>query len=144
MVQKQKVQREITERKNSASQDVKLKYSNEMLSMNFCPKCGKLLKVVRRSLPALQCPKCGYKTEFKSDNFLKPNLKITNHTINEIAVIDNEASGLRTSPTIGVVCAACGKAGSETWTVAVGSEGTTSSFTFFKCTSCGFTRREAE
>jgi DNA-directed RNA polymerase subunit M/transcription elongation factor TFIIS len=115
-----------------------------MVLMDFCPKCGKLIKVVKKSLPALQCPKCGYKTNFKTDSILSFKPKAPNHSRNEIAVIDKKASGLRTFPTVGVICRACGKAGSETWTIAVGSEGTTSSLTFFKCTSCGYTKREAE
>jgi hypothetical protein len=57
-------------------------------------------------------------------------------------LIDKKAAGLRTFPTIGVICPASGKTGSETWAVPVGSDGTTSSLTFLRCISCGHTRRE--
>ena len=40
-------------------------------------------------------------------------------------MIDKKESGLRTFPVVRVICPACGKTESETWTVAVGSEGTT-------------------
>jgi len=112
--------------------------------MSFCPKCGKILKLVHKSAPSLQCPKCGYKAKFTPDSISGNKPKKVNRSLNEIAVIDKEASRLRTFPNVGVICPACGKAGSETWTIAVGSEGTTSALTFFRCTSCGHTRREAE
>ena len=130
-------------RKNRSSQSMKLKNLREMSMIDFCPKCGTLLKVVNNSLPALQCPKCGYRAKLKSDTILGLKLK-TDKSLNEIAVIDKETSELRTFPMVDVLCPVCCKAGSETWTVAVGSEGTTSSLTFFRCTSCGYTKREAE
>jgi len=114
------------------------------IAMSFCPKCGKILLVTHNSAPSLLCPKCGYKTKFKRESFLGFKPRIIKHDHSEIAVIDEKASGLRTFPTIGVVCPECGMVGSETWAAAVGSEGAKSSFTFFKCTSCGYTRRETE
>jgi DNA-directed RNA polymerase subunit M/transcription elongation factor TFIIS len=111
--------------------------------LSFCPNCGKILKVLHKRNPALQCTKCGYKTEFKPDSKSNYNHKIVNHRFNEIALIDETAARLRTFPTVGVICPECGKAGSETWTIPVGSDGTTSSLTFFRCISCGHTRRES-
>jgi DNA-directed RNA polymerase subunit M/transcription elongation factor TFIIS len=113
--------------------------------LDFCPECKTILKIVRRSLPTLQCPKCGYKAKFRPDNSLVGSKSNNvNRSKNEIAVIDKKELGLRTYPVVQSVCPECGMTESETWIVAVGSEGTTSSLTFFRCISCGYTRREAE
>jgi transcription factor S len=109
--------------------------------LSFCPNCGKILKVLHKRKASLQCTKCGYKTEFKPDTVLSYKPKTVNHRFYEIALIDGKAAELRTLPTTKVICPECGKVGSETWTIPVGSDGT-SSLTFFRCTSCGNTRRE--
>jgi DNA-directed RNA polymerase subunit M/transcription elongation factor TFIIS len=112
--------------------------------MEFCPECETILKVVKKRLPALQCPKCGYKTKFKPGSLADCKSNILNCDKNEIAVIDKKESNLRTYPVVQSVCLECGMTESETWIIPIGSEGTTSSLTFFRCVSCGYTRREAE
>ena len=109
---------------------------------NFCPICGSFLKVVgRRGMPLLSCSKCGYNKPFEQNQAPKQNIRLGHSS--EIAVIDKkEAAALRTFPTVNVQCPACGKKESETWTVTVGGETTQSAITFFRCTSCGNTRRE--
>ena len=111
--------------------------------MNFCPECKTILKTAKKSLSTLQCPKCGYKTEVKPESSPTKN---TNRprSIREIAVVDKKESVLNTYPVVQSTCPECGGGKSETWNIAVGSEGTPASLTFFRCVSCGFTRREAE
>ncbi len=112
--------------------------------MNFCPNCGKMLKIVKNNLPVLQCTKCGYKdqTEYSETN-KPPKSRIANGEHKTIGIVDEkEVSKLRTLPTIKSVCSKCGGDESETWSIVVGSEGASSTLTFFKCTSCGYTRRE--
>jgi len=111
--------------------------------MSFCPRCGKILIVIHKNKPLLQCPKCGYKEKLEAESVLSKR-RMINHMYGGIAVIDEKSSGLRTSPIAEVICPECGKIGSETWTAGVGSENAQSSFIFFKCTSCGHTRRETE
>lgn len=113
--------------------------------MRFCPKCGAILEIVHRSRALLQCRKCGYKTQLQQ-NVSAKNKKPHSYDsgLNEVAVVGREELKLRTFPVVRVTCPKCGATESEVWTVAVGSEGTTSSFTFFRCTSCGHTRRETE
>jgi len=113
--------------------------------MKFCPECGFRLEIVHRSRASLQCNKCGYKTPLQQ-NFSVENKKSHNSvsSLNKVAVVGREEAKLRTFPVVRGICPKCGAPKSEVWTVAVGSEGTTSSLTFFRCTSCGTTRREAE
>ena len=112
--------------------------------MDFCPECKTILKHAKNHLPALQCPKCGYKAKINPDSLPGCKSNNVNGRRNEIAVIDKKETRLRTYPVVKSVCPECGNAESETWIIAVGSEGTTSSLTFFRCISCGYTRREAE
>jgi DNA-directed RNA polymerase subunit M/transcription elongation factor TFIIS len=113
--------------------------------MKSCPKCGAILEIVHRSRASFRCRKCGYKAQ------LHPSVSVENKKLhsfvsglNKVVVAGREESRLRTFPVVRVTCPKCGATQSEAWMVAVGSEGTTSSFTFFRCTSCGYTRREAE
>ena len=113
--------------------------------MRFCPQCGFRLEIVHRSRASLQCNKCGYKTQLEP-NVSNENKKPINSfsSLNKVAVVGRKEAKLRTFPVVRVICPKCGAPKSEAWTVAVGSEGTTSSVTFFRCISCGHTRREAE
>jgi DNA-directed RNA polymerase subunit M/transcription elongation factor TFIIS len=96
------------------------------MSMEFCPSCKKILKIAKKAKsPVLICPKCGYQTIFR------PKKSVT------------KKAPIFTLPVVQAVCPACGQNKSETWVIAVGSEGRTSSLTFLKCISCGFTTREA-
>ena len=109
--------------------------------MKFCPKCGGLLDIVHQSRPALKCGKCGY-TEKLQNNGVKEKRKLwVNRSLREVAVLGTEETNLRTFPVVKSKCEKCGENESESWAIEVGSQGT-SSITFFRCTSCGHTRRE--
>jgi DNA-directed RNA polymerase subunit M/transcription elongation factor TFIIS len=110
----------------------------EKQPLSFCPTCQMLLKVSISQPLSLKCKKCGYKQQL--DHSLVINAKQTYHH-NEIAVLDKEEQ-LRTYPIVQATCEKCGKTKSETWSVAVGSEGATSAWVFLRCTNCGHTRRE--
>ena len=110
--------------------------------MNFCPKCGALLQVVKKGNRSLVCPKCKYKEPLKLE---EAKQKINLHFCKsvEIAVIDKQAASLRQMPIVNVVCLACGHTESETWNVEAADEVIHSTITFFRCTKCKTTRRES-
>ena len=109
--------------------------------MNFCPECGALLQVTKKGT-TLRCPKCKYQKPIKQqETTQKTNIPLGKSV--EIAVIDRKAASLRQLPTVKVVCPVCGHTESETWNVETANELIHSTVTFFRCTSCGATRREA-
>ena len=111
--------------------------------MNFCPQCGALLQVVKKSAPALRCPKCKYQKPLKQEE-TKQKINMQNGKTVEIAVVDkNEEALLRSLPTVNVVCLTCGNTVSEVWNVEAADETIHSTITFFRCTKCKTTRREA-
>ena len=111
--------------------------------MDFCPNCKSILKVTGVSA-ALRCQKCGCQVEFNGKGGSDHKLNNDIREKNEIAVISRKESGLKTFPVVQFVCPECGKKVSETWTVAVGSEGRTSTLTFLRCISCGYTTRDTD
>jgi DNA-directed RNA polymerase subunit M/transcription elongation factor TFIIS len=111
--------------------------------MNFCPKCGALLKITKTGTPTLKCTKCKYQQPLKQEAI---NKKVIIHQGKEaeIVVIDKKkGETLRQLPTIHVICQTCGNTKSETWNVEAADETIHSTITFFRCTKCGTTRREA-
>jgi len=106
--------------------------------MNFCPKCGTLLEVVRKGNPSLRCPKCKFREPLQT----KQKINVSCRKAVEITVIDKKTALLRPLPTVNVVCSTCGHTESETWSVETADEAIHSTITFFRCTNCGTTRRE--
>lgn len=119
-------------------QPLKTKSNKHKIPLSFCPTCQMLLKATSSRPLALKCKKCGYKQQL--DNNIVFEAKQT-YQHNEIAILNKEEN-LRTYPIVQAICEKCGKTESETWTIAVGSEGATSAWVFLRCTSCGYTRRE--
>ncbi len=113
---------------------------NPKQPLNFCPKCGMLLRTTTSAPATLRCKKCGYKTEL--EHTIAVDTSHSRKHPDEIAVIDQEKSNLRTYPIVQAICEKCGRTESETWTVATGSEGSVSAWVFLRCVHCGFTRRE--
>ncbi len=111
--------------------------------MDFCPKCGSILRTAKKDFSIAICPKCRYQkpTELKATN-QKINLRLCKGA--EIAVIDQSKEAmLRQLSTIHMVCEKCGNTESETWTVEAADETIHSSITFFRCTKCKTTKRES-
>ncbi len=129
---------------NSAQgyQSVNNSFERQKLTISFCPKCKMLLRMVASNPSSLRCKKCGYHLKLGHHVVFGGKTPAANQRLPEIAVIDKEKGNLHTFPIVTATCERCGKTESETWTVAVGSEGTTSALTFLRCTHCGFTRRE--
>ena len=112
-----------------------------MATMNFCPKCGSLLQVTKKGTIYLRCPKCKYQIELNQQG-VKTN-SVACGKSKEIAVIDKKTASLRQLSTVNVICQTCGHTESETWQVEAANETIHSTVTFFRCTKCGATRREA-
>ncbi len=110
--------------------------------MNFCPQCGGLLQVVKKGGPSLRCPKCKFQKPLKQEE-RKQKMRAYYNKGAEIAIIDKKVASLRQMPIINLVCLTCGHTKSETWNVEVADETIHSTITFFRCTKCGTTRREA-
>ena len=112
--------------------------------MNFCPKCQSVLELVHGKSAEIHCEKCHYRAKLLANNWIlkrKIDPSVANRL--EIAVVDRQEAKLRTFPVIHVICSECNNNTSETWTMAMGSQGTTG-VTFLRCTACGYTRRETE
>ncbi len=111
--------------------------------MRFCPKCGALLELGNGKSAEIFCRKCKYRTKLQQERILEKRTIASHRIRTEIAVLGAEESKLRTLPLVRTICPACNNDASETWTVAIGSEGT-HGITFLRCTACGYTSREAE
>lgn len=111
--------------------------------MTFCPKCEALLELVHGKSSEMYCRKCKYCAKVQQMRVREKRIKPSNIIPKEIAVLDLKNSLLRTFPAVHAICPECNNDTSETWTMAIGSEGTTG-VTFLRCTACGHTRREAE
>ncbi len=110
--------------------------------MDFCPNCGSLLQVTKKGTNGgLRCPKCKYQTELNQQKVKTNNVACGK--AKEIAVIDKKTASLRQLSTVNAVCQTCGHTESETWQVEAANETIHSTVTFFRCTKCGATRREA-
>jgi len=111
--------------------------------MSFCPKCEALLELVHGKSAEMYCRKCKYRAKLAQNRVREKKLGASASFRREIAVLDLEDSKLRTFPVVPDICPECNNVTCETWTMAIGSEGTTG-VTFLRCTACGHTRREAE
>ena len=110
---------------------------------SFCPKCEALLELAHGKSAEVYCRKCKYRAKVQQKRVLERKIDASNNIRREIAVLESEDSKLRTFPVVHAICSECNNDASETWTVAIGSEGTTG-VTFLRCAACGHTRREAE
>lgn len=107
--------------------------------MEFCPKCGGLLSVARRSNEVvLKCRKCGY-TKSSEEGYVKVVKGIRRRQVVGVIVEDEEAS--LHPKTTDVQCPSCGNREAYWWTVQTRSADEPST-QFFRCTKCGHTWRE--
>jgi len=117
--------------------------SHHTFVTSFCPKCEALLELAHGKSAEVYCRKCKYRAKVQQKRVLERKIDASNKIRREIAVLDSEDSKLRTFPVVRAICSECNNDLSETWTLAIGSEGTTG-VTFLRCTVCRHTRREAE
>lgn len=58
-----------------------------------------------------------------------------------LIVIDKKIQNINVLPTVNSLCPKCNGKKAEAWSISIGSEDNSES-TFFRCVTCGFTRRE--
>jgi DNA-directed RNA polymerase subunit M len=86
----------------------------------------------------LVCRKCKYESkvsEIKKDSKIKRK--------SNVVVIDKKLKSLKTLPTVDAICPKCGGKKAETWTLPLGSQEKSDAI-YYRCTSCGYTRRETD
>jgi len=112
--------------------------------MQFCPKCGSLMRVVREgSSRKLVCPRCGYVAESQNATAVtyKESIK---HSPKEKTVLVAQSSETETLPKIkGVICPKCGHDEAYWWVLQTrrADEPPTR---FYKCVKCHHVWREYE
>ena len=131
------------ERKQAFQEETRAESADQTFVMSFCPKCEALLELVRGKSTEIYCRKCKYRAKLERNRVLGTKIDVPDSARREIAVLDLKDSTLRTFPAVHAICSECNNDTSETWTMAIGSEGT-GGVTFLRCTACGHTRREAE
>ncbi|MCJ7634174.1 transcription factor S [Candidatus Bathyarchaeota archaeon] len=89
----------------------------------------------------MACPKCGYTKEAILQE-PDPITTINRNTQEQVAVIGEEEAKIRTMPTMKSECPKCHNNEAYWWMVQ--TRGADESPTqFFRCTECGYTRRES-
>ncbi len=101
--------------------------------MEFCPKCGAVLIMKKKNLG---CPRCTYSSKGKIIK-LRTSEKIDERK--EVAVISEKEGS--TLPIVTEKCKKCGNEKSYFWTVQTRASDE-SETKFFKCTKCGYTKRD--
>jgi len=105
--------------------------------MEFCPKCGNLLIVVKkRGKPMLYCRKCNksYKLKGKVEIAEKVERKER-----EIIVMEKD-EGLKEFPVTDVICPKCGNGKAYWWMQQTRSADEPPTI-FYRCTKCGYSWR---
>ncbi|MDD1703415.1 MAG: transcription factor S [Methanoregula sp.] len=103
----------------------------------FCPECKSLLM---SSGGQLKCRKCGYirKIEDAEHDQMRVEKK---RTENEITIVDDEDTNVKTMPTIQIKCPKC-ENNLAFWWLRQLRAADESEVRFFRCTECGHTWRQ--
>jgi DNA-directed RNA polymerase subunit M len=106
--------------------------------MEFCPNCGKVLTLVKKSdTVVLVCKKCGFEKVVE-----KAVTQVASKKKAKVPTVEKEApSEEEVLPTVDVICPECGNNKAYWWTVQTRSADEPMT-TFFRCTRCKHTWRE--
>lgn len=86
----------------------------------------------------LKCRKCGYVRKIETTDQMK---KTKDRTENEIMIVDDEDSKIKTMPTIQIKCPKCGN-NLAIWWLRQLRAADESEVRFFRCTECDHTWRQ--
>ncbi len=103
----------------------------------FCPECKSLLI---SSGGQLKCRKCGYVRKIEADEH-KQLTREKKCTENEITIVDDEETNIKTLPTIQIKCPKC-ENNLAFWWLRQLRAADESEVRFFRCTECGHTWRQ--
>ena len=109
--------------------------------VEFCPKCGRMLRPQRSGEKTLLvCPQCGYAREPSGTGGYRVVQQIDREAKKETVIIEGQETQ-KLLPTVRAECPRCGNLEAFWWLVQTrrADEGSTR---FFRCTKCGFTWRE--
>jgi len=100
--------------------------------MEFCPKCGAVLvqKVKKHG-----CPRCSYSTKGKV------KIKTSEKIEEKQGVAFIKGKDTQVLPVVNEKCRECGNEKAYFWTVQTRASDEAET-KFFKCTKCGYTRRD--
>jgi transcription factor S len=101
----------------------------------FCPECKTMLI---SSGGQLKCRKCGYIRKIESSEHMTRQKK---RTENEITIVDDEDTNIKTMPTIQIKCPKC-ENNLAFWWLRQLRAADESEVRFFRCTECGHTWRQ--
>lgn len=105
--------------------------------MEFCPRCGSRLICDVSGKKPTHCSKCKYVEKTSKTECIPKKIEKESGLL----IIDKKMKKMKTFPTVTVECPKCGGKKAEVWTMTMGSQ-EKSDATFFRCLSCGHTRRE--
>lgn len=102
----------------------------------FCPECKTMMI---SSGGQLKCRKCGYIRKIETDDPKMKSKKI--RTENEITIVDDEDTNIKTMPTIQIKCPKC-ENNLAIWWLRQLRAADESEVRFFRCTKCDHTWRQ--
>lgn len=112
--------------------------------MQFCPRCGSLMRVVRvNEKRVLKCPKCGYEIENVSSTGLTYREDIKHSPKEKIIFVESTANEEALPRIKDVICPKCGN-DEAMWWVLQTRRADEPPTRFYKCTRCGHVWREYE
>lgn len=105
--------------------------------MEFCPNCGKVLTLTKKSdTIVLVCKKCGFEKSVE-----KAVVQVAPKKKSKALRVEKEVPEDEVLPTTDALCPECGNNKAYWWTVQTRSADEPMT-TFFRCTRCRYTWRE--
>ena len=114
------------------------------MSIDFCPKCGKLLQTDKdkNGNTSVICFKCGYKRQLEENENVALTEEIRHDMVKEMTVVYDETEIDTTKPIREIYCSTCEKNQKVSFWMIQTRSADESPTRFFRCTVCGETWRE--
>lgn len=114
----------------------------EASGMEFCPKCGSMMKPKREENKIiLYCSSCGFSKPLGGEASSYKFVSEIKHAPDKTMVVIDESKLPKVLPTIRIECPKCGNMEAYWWMVQT-RRADESPTRFFRCTKCGYTWRE--
>ncbi|MHA1952535.1 MAG: transcription factor S [Candidatus Heimdallarchaeaceae archaeon] len=114
------------------------------MSMDFCPKCGKLLQTEKnkKGNTVVICFKCGYKRQLEEDENITLTEEIKHDMVKEMTVVLDETDIDTSKPIKEMYCPRCEQNRKVSFWMIQTRSADESPTRFFRCTVCSETWRE--